>query len=52
MPNDRKLWGKFSTVVDVSPELRAKLKKKWGEDSEFLLRRCFVVYIPEQQLSH
>ncbi|MBI2348919.1 MAG: UbiD family decarboxylase [Deltaproteobacteria bacterium] len=30
VPYDRKLKGKFSTVVDVSPELRAKLKAKWS----------------------
>lgn len=31
IPYDRKLKGKFPTVVDVSPELRAKLKAKWGK---------------------
>ncbi len=31
IPYDKKLRGAFSTVVDVSPELRAKLKKKWGK---------------------
>ena len=31
IPYDKKLRGKFATVVDVSPELRAKLKKKWGK---------------------
>jgi hypothetical protein len=30
IPYDRKLKGKFSTVVDVSAELRAKLKAKWS----------------------
>ncbi len=30
IPYDRKLKGQFPTVVDVSPELRAKLKAKWG----------------------
>lgn len=31
IPYDRKLKGKFPTVVEVSPELRAKLKAKWGK---------------------
>jgi UbiD family decarboxylase len=31
VPYDRKLKGKFPTVVDVSPELRAKLKAKLGK---------------------
>ncbi|MGH7772112.1 MAG: UbiD family decarboxylase [Candidatus Binatia bacterium] len=31
IPYDRKLRGKFPPVVDVSPELRAKLKAKWGK---------------------
>ena len=31
IPYDRKLKGKFSTVVDVSPELRATLKAKWSD---------------------
>jgi 4-hydroxy-3-polyprenylbenzoate decarboxylase len=31
IPYDRKLKGKFPTVVAVSPELRAKLKAKWGK---------------------
>ncbi|MFQ5904559.1 MAG: UbiD family decarboxylase [Candidatus Binatia bacterium] len=31
VPYDRKLKGKFPPVVDVSPELRAKLKAKWGK---------------------
>ncbi|MBI4524305.1 MAG: UbiD family decarboxylase [Deltaproteobacteria bacterium] len=30
VPYDRKLRGKFPTVVDVSPEMRAKLKAKFG----------------------
>ena len=30
IPYDRKLKGQFPTVVDVSLELRAKLKAKWG----------------------
>jgi len=31
VPYDRKLKGKFPTVVDVSPELRAKLKSKFAK---------------------
>ena len=31
IPYDKKLRGKFPPVVDVSPELRAKLKAKWGK---------------------
>jgi 4-hydroxy-3-polyprenylbenzoate decarboxylase len=31
IPYDRKLRGKFPPVVDVSPELRAELKAKWGK---------------------
>ncbi len=31
IPYDRKLKGKFPRIVDVSPELRAKLKAKWGD---------------------
>lgn len=31
IPYDRKLRGKFPPVVDVSPELRTKLKAKWGK---------------------
>jgi 4-hydroxy-3-polyprenylbenzoate decarboxylase len=31
IPYDRKLKGKFPPVVDVSTELRAKLREKWGK---------------------
>ena len=31
IPYDQKLSGKFPAVVDVSEELRAKLKAKWGD---------------------
>ena len=31
IPYDRKFRGKFPPVVDVSPELRPKLKAKWGK---------------------
>lgn len=31
IPYDRKLKGEFPTVVEVSAELRAKLKAKWGK---------------------
>ena len=31
IPYDRKVGDKFPHVVDVSPELRAKLKAKWGK---------------------
>jgi hypothetical protein len=31
MPYERKLKGKFPTVVDVSPEMRARLKAKFAK---------------------